>query len=131
MLGINWDTNTDSFFIEFDSSVEGTYHETVTKRSILKFSASLFGPLEFASLFILPSKVLFQKLCKDKIHWDSTVSESVKEQWIKLFLGSNRSNCYFFYNLKAIKSVAIERHLFCCEASEKQLHGFCEFWYSI
>ena len=53
------------------------------------------------------------------------MSESVKEQRIKLFLGSNGSNCYFFYNLKAIKSVAIERHLFCCEASEKQLHGFC------
>ena len=35
---------------------------------------------------------------------------SVKEQWIQY--------------LKAIKSVAIERHLFCCEASEKQLHGF-------
>ena len=115
VLGINWDTNTDSFVIEFGSLVEDTYYETVTKRNILKFSASLFYPLGFASPFILPSKVLFQKLCKDKIHWDSPVSESVKEQWIK-----------YLNNLKAIKSVAIERHLFCCEASEKQLHGFCD-----
>ena len=40
------------------------------------------------------------------------MSESVKEQWIQY--------------LKAIKSAAIERHLLCCEASEKQLHGFCD-----
>ena len=60
-------------------------------------------------------KVFYFKLCKDKIHWDSPVSESVKEQWIK-----------YLNNLKAVKSVAIERHLFCCEAPEKQLHGFCD-----
>ena len=29
VLGINWDTNTDSFVIEFGSLVEGTYYETV------------------------------------------------------------------------------------------------------
>ena len=115
VLEINWETNTDSFVIEFDSLVEDTYYETVTKRNILKFSVPLFDPLRLTSPFILPSKVLFQKLCKDKIHWDSPVSESVKEQWIK-----------YFNNLKTIKSVVIERHLFCCEASEKELHGFCD-----
>ena len=115
VLEINWETNTDSFVIEFDSLVEDTYYETVTKRNILKFSASLFDPLRLASPFILPSKVLFQKLCKDKIHWDSPVSESVQEQWIK-----------YFNNLKTIKFVVIERHLFSCEASEKELHGFCD-----
>ena len=31
VLGINWDTNTNSFVIEFDSVVEDTYYETVTK----------------------------------------------------------------------------------------------------
>ena len=86
-----------------------------SKRNILKFSASLFDPLGLASPFILPSKVLFKKLFKDKIHWDSPVLESVKEQWIK-----------YLNNLKAIKSVAIERHLFYCKASEKQLHWFCD-----
>ena len=43
------------------------------------------------------------------------MSESVKEQWIK-----------YLNNLKAIKSVAIEKHLFYCEASGIQLHGFCD-----
>ena len=43
------------------------------------------------------------------------MSESIKKQWIK-----------YLNNLKTIKSVATERHLFCCEASEKQLHGFCD-----
>ena len=107
VLGINWDTNTDSFVIEFDSLVEAAFYETVTKRNILKFIASLFDPLGLGSPCILRSKVLFQKLCKDKIHWGSPVSESVKEQQIK-----------YLINLKAIKSVAIERHLFCCEVLE-------------
>ena len=40
------------------------------------------------------------------------MSESVKEQWIRY--------------LNNFKSVAIKRHLFCCKASEKQLHGFCD-----
>ena len=115
VLGINWNTNTDFFVILLDSLVEDTFYETVTKRNILKFSASLFDPIELALPFILPSKVLFQKSCKDKIHWDNPVPDSVKEQWIK-----------YLNNLKAIKSVAIKRQLFCYEVSGKQLHGFCD-----
>ena len=115
LLGINWYTNTDSFVIEFYSLVEDTFYETVTKRNISKFNASLFDPLGLPSPFILSSKVLFQKLCKDKIHWDSPASECVKEQWIK-----------YLNNLKAIKSVAIERHLLYCEVSEKQFNRFCD-----
>ena len=115
VLGINWDTNTDSFVIKFDSRSEDAYYEAVTRSNILKFSASLFDPLGLASPFILSSKLLLQKLCKDKIDWDSPVSESVNEQWIK-----------YLNDLKTIKSVAIERHLFCCEVLEKQLHWFCD-----
>ena len=59
VLRINWDTNIDSFVIWLDSLVEDTFYETVTKKNILKFSASLFDSLGLESPFILPSKVLF------------------------------------------------------------------------
>ena len=99
----------------FDSLVEDLYYETDTKKNVLKFSASLFDQLGLASPSILPSKVSFQKLCKDKTHWDCLVSESIEKHWIK-----------FLNDLKTIKSVTIERYLFRCEASGKQLHVFID-----
>ena len=70
----------------FDSLVKDTFYRTITMTNILKFSASLFDPSGLASPFIFPRNILFQKLGKDKIHWDSLASESVKEQWIKYYI---------------------------------------------
>ena len=81
----------------------------------MKLSASSFDPLGLICPFILPSKVLFQNLCKDKIDWDSNVSDNITEQWKK-----------YLCNLKTLKSVVIERHLFCCGESDVLLHGFCD-----
>ena len=66
VLGINWDTNTDSLVIEFDSLVEGTYCEVVTKRNILKFSASLFDPLGWHHHLFYPAKFYFKNYAKIK-----------------------------------------------------------------
>ena len=55
-LGINWDTKTDFFVIKFGSLAEDTFYETVTKRNILKSSASLFAPLGLSPPFI--SKIM-------------------------------------------------------------------------
>ena len=87
----------------------------VTKQNILKFSASTFDPLGLICPFILRSKVCFQKLCKDKIDWDSNVSDNITAQWKKNL-----------YNLKTLKSVVIDRHLFCYGESDVQLYGFCD-----
>ena len=48
VLEVNWDTNNDTLVIEL-------------------VSASTDDPLGLICTFILPSKVFFQKLCKDKI----------------------------------------------------------------
>ena len=115
VLGLNWDTKNDTFVIEFMKLVDEFLKMDVTKRNILKFSASTFDPLGLICPFILPSKVLFQKLCKDKIDWDSNVSNVMNEEWKK-----------YLFNLKTLKSEVIERHLFCCETIDVQLHGFCD-----
>ena len=115
VLEINWDTNNDTLVIEFEKLVDEFLKMDVTKRNILKLSASTFDPLGLICPFILPSKVLFQKLCKYKIDWDSNVSDNITEQWKK-----------YLCNLKTLKSIVIERHLFCCGESDVQLHGFCD-----
>ena len=60
VFGINWYTNTGSFVTDFDSSVADAFYETVTKKNILKFSASFLDPLGLASPWVLPSKVFFK-----------------------------------------------------------------------
>ena len=114
VLGINWDINNDTLVIEFEKLVDKFLKMDDTKRNILKFNPSTFDPLGLICPFILPSKILFQKLCKEKIDLDGNVSD-VTEQWKK-----------YLCNLKTLKSVVIERHLFCCGESDVQLHGFCD-----
>ena len=43
----------------------------LTKRNILKVSASFYAPLGILSPVVIQAKIIFQLLFKEKIDWDS------------------------------------------------------------
>jgi len=48
---------------------------------VLSTVASIFDPLGFVSPFILVGKIIFQRMCQEKLSWDEPLPEDLKPQW--------------------------------------------------
>ena len=53
------------------------------KRSVLRISTRIFDPLGFISPVTITAKMLFQKLCMQKIGWDNPLSGDTLAKWEK------------------------------------------------
>ncbi len=116
ILGILWNKNSEKLSSEFDEISKEAKGGPVTKRSILSTTTKLFDPFGLLSPIIVPLKIMFQELCKDKIDWDSPVSEEIKEQWFKIIndmesVGKIEVNRPYLSNrvpIELIKSVELQ-----------------------
>ena len=111
-LGVSWDTVKDVF-----TFITKLPESSVSKRGILKTTATLFDPIGFLIPFILLAKILLQELWRRGCGWDEEIPEDCKEQWRKWKAGAAR-----------VPSIQIAR---CYNAdnrqvSEIQLHVFCD-----
>lgn len=131
VLGLLWDKDADQLRFEFDEIFKEAKDKPVTKRSILSATAKLFDPLGVLCPIIVPLKILFQSLCKEKVDWDSPVSDEIKEQWFKIIndmeaLGKIEIDRPYLSNLVPPESVeSIELHGF-ADASTKA-YGACVY----
>ena len=117
VLGLEWNINEDCFvfdFIKFLRKCEGL---KITKRSILSLAASFYDPLGFISPVTSRIKVIFQKICKNKLGWDDEVSGELKTSWFR-----------FVSILSNLRSVKLQRFVLDCDfpPSRVELHGFCD-----
>lgn len=71
VLELNSDTASDEFFFDLTELEKYGRSLPATKRSVLKLTAKIFDPIGFLTPFTVEMKILFQKLCLDKIDWDS------------------------------------------------------------
>ena len=75
-LGIEWNTESDSFAIKVAIKVRA-----LTRRGILSMVSSIYDPLGFLSPFTLKAKQILQGLCKVKSGWDQIIPEDFSKQW--------------------------------------------------
>ena len=66
ILGVLWDEIDDTFIFDFKEIAELSQTLSVTKRNILKVLAMFFDPIGILQPLVINSKILFQKVCKDK-----------------------------------------------------------------
>ena len=52
-----------------------------TRRGIWSTVPSVYDPLGFVALFILPAKKILQDLCRENIGWDDEVSDEYRIRW--------------------------------------------------
>jgi len=81
LLGVDWDNIKDELTFNFTELVESMHRLPCTKRSLLKFTASLSDPLGFLSPFVITLKMLFQTLCTDKVNWDELLPGEFQPKW--------------------------------------------------
>ena len=116
LLGVDWDNCRDELTFNFAELSESASRLPRTKRSLLKFTASLFDPLGFLSPFVITLKMLFQKLCTDKVNWDEPLPLEIQGKWDSILHG-----------LTLFSSIRIPRCLIVRTMPKSTyLHGFCD-----
>ena len=88
-----------------------------SKCSVLCVTAAIFDPMGFLSPFVIQLKVMFQKLCVNKSHWDDPLPTELAQAWNKLI-----------QELDILQNVAVPRCYFQpgIHPVSVQLHGFSD-----
>ncbi|CAB4000906.1 Hypothetical predicted protein [Paramuricea clavata] len=116
VLGMNWDTDSDTFVLKLTKVVQFARNLEPSKRNVLKIAAKLFDPLGLLSPVTVLLRMLLQELCAAKYEWDAVISESnqkVLEKWID--------------DLETVSSIVVPRYYFLAEErnpASVTLHGF-------
>ncbi|XP_075159013.1 uncharacterized protein LOC142232177 [Haematobia irritans] len=110
-LGIQWNTKDDNFSFKIGLSEMSS----VTKRSILSESASLYDPLGWLTPSTLIAKTLFKNLWENGLDWDTDIPDSIRSQWIK-----------YRSSLPKLSALRIPRWIHWSPGSIVDLHCFCD-----
>jgi hypothetical protein len=89
VLGIRWDTGSDTFQFDPSTIVQAAEEigEKITKRKILSISARIFDPLGFLAPTVLLLKIIYQRLWEKDVDWDGVAPEEIQESWRAVMKG--------------------------------------------
>ncbi|XP_063379405.1 uncharacterized protein LOC134666184 [Cydia fagiglandana] len=110
-LGLNWDLKEDSLQLR----AKVNKNNEITKRGILKTIAAIYDPCGFSVPIVLPAKLLLQQLWKEKVKWDSSLSNETKQKWMSIL-----------EDLKEIESIRLPRNMTVPNRHKAQLHCFTD-----
>ena len=118
VLGVGWDITDDVLLFNLSDITKRADTLKLTKRNILKISGSFYDPLGILSPLTIQAKVIFQSLCKEKVNWDDSVSESIVKAWKD-----------FVCLLRSVDVVKIPRYIMgdVISYASIQLHGCCQW----
>ena len=97
-LGVEWNTKHDYFRLavaQLNSS------DAATKRTIISDIARTYDVLGWFSPTMIKVKILLQRLWEEKVDWDDSVPEPIREVWsrwrekLKLLADQNVPRCYY------------------------------------
>ncbi|XP_075162898.1 uncharacterized protein LOC142235533 [Haematobia irritans] len=78
-LGVRWNTWDDSFSFK----IELPHASSVTKRSILSESASIYDPLGWLTPSTVVAKSLFKTLWENGLNWDDDIPDEIRTKWLR------------------------------------------------
>ena len=117
VLGVNWDSDTDTFYLDLAYVVEFAKSLPPTKRSVLRITAKIFDPLGCLCVFTITLKAFFQQLCINKINWDKELQGNDRKTYDSLVS-----------ELEKFNRLGISRCLFSQDKQVKkvEIHGFSD-----
>jgi hypothetical protein len=89
VLGIRWDTGSDTFQFEPSTIVQAAEEigEKITKRKILSVSSRIFDPLGFLAPTVLLLKIIYQRFWENDVDWDGVAPEEIQKSWRAVMKG--------------------------------------------
>ena len=118
VLGLWWNTETDSFLFDLSNLVENAKKCEPTKRNIVSMVSSIYDPIGFLSPVTIQLKILLQELHERKVAWDEPLDETSKSAWFKLVGQLERAEQMLFPRCCLVD---VEEEVTSCS-----LQGFCD-----
>ena len=87
VLGMNWNIFTNNFVIDLASIWQEASKIRPTKRNVIRLVSKIYDPLGLISPVTSTFGILFQELCKCKLHWDEELPKHLRNRWELLIKG--------------------------------------------
>jgi len=110
VLGLNWNSEEDSFGYDF-SSIKFVH----TKRGVLSVIARIYDPLGFLSPVLLLAKHIMQLIWSSGVAWDDRLPLEIEEIWSQ-----------FVSDLPSLSFIRVPRFVETQSGSTYNLCGFCD-----
>ncbi|XP_054707113.1 uncharacterized protein LOC129216917 [Uloborus diversus] len=111
ILGIAWLPDVDKFTF----TITVNEMDVWTKRKVLSEVAKIFDPLGWLAPTVIISKIFLQELWSHHLSWDEELPDSLAKQWRT-----------FQEQLPVLTNIKIPRCILIPQASDVQVHGFCD-----
>ena len=121
ILGIKWDPAGDKLIFGVEGVIERALQFTgpITKRFMLKTTASHYDPIGILTPITIRFKCLMQEACELKFSWDDEVHDNLATKWKKLL-----NDCTKLKPFVIERNYLVHRNL--CDVIDMQLHGFSD-----
>ena len=125
ILGVSWNTHSDSLVFDVRELVERAVKLEPTKRNIISMIGRFYDPLGAVSPVIIKFKILMQEICESQVEWDQPLEESLVKKWLQLVTDLKQAQPfsiprYYFKSTTDIESACLYGF---CDASEKAYAG--------
>ena len=84
ILGVCWNPQTDHLVFTMSDIAHIAQTVQPTKRNVVSIVGRIYDPLGFLAPVVLRFKLLFQRLCVNKIDWDQPLTHSLLDEWSSL-----------------------------------------------
>jgi hypothetical protein len=115
VLGIGWDTESNTLSIDPRDVTEGHAEGPATKRQILQVTARFYDPLGLLSPVSVIGKLLFQDTWRRGIAWDEILPPDLGSLWNT-----------WISSLPHLMHLRIPRWIGTLEETTSQVHVFCD-----
>ena len=110
-LGLLWNPTSDTLKV----SSKCIQVKSITKRTILSVTASIFDPLGLIAPIVINAKLILQRLWQLKLSWDEALPQELHTTWER-----------FHVQLNTLDQIEVPRHIVNGIHEEAQLHGFSD-----
>ena len=84
ILGVPWNPISDCLIFDVTELAKLASNLQPTKRNVVSLIGKFYDPLGFLAPVTIRFKVLFQRLCRDKLEWDVNLPEGLIKEWNNL-----------------------------------------------
>lgn len=122
ILGVQWDFVQDSFIFDVGDVSHYMADSEPTKRNVVSMTARFFDPLGVVSPVTVLFKMFFQRLCEERVNWDTPLTGNLLREWNQLLSSLQGPEplviprCYFSGTPDSLKSARLVGF---CDASAK------------
>ena len=84
VLGLRWEVATDKICFGFTEIAQMALKLEPTKRNLVSTIGWFYDPIGYLAPIVISFKILFQRLCQEKLEWDQPLSGDLLRQWNSL-----------------------------------------------